>query len=71
MSIAAIFSLLLQEQKAWLLMSDKVYSVLAVLLIIFGLLIAFMVFTNRRISDLEQKMTEEKTDSEWENPLNP
>ncbi|MDX2286295.1 MAG: hypothetical protein NW241_19150 [Bacteroidia bacterium] len=50
--------LLLQQQPAWLLRSDKIYSVLSILLIIFGLLISYLMFTNKRISELEQKLHE-------------
>ncbi|MEZ4824753.1 MAG: hypothetical protein R3C61_00450 [Bacteroidia bacterium] len=48
--------LLLQTEKTWLLMSDKVYSVLAVLLLIFGGLILYIFLTNRKIRDLEKKL---------------
>jgi hypothetical protein len=51
-------SFLLQSNPSWLLASEKVFSVLAVLLIIFGLLIVYLMFTNKRISELEQKMSE-------------
>lgn len=61
----ANFSLfiLLQAKQSWLLMSDKIYSVLAILLIVFGLLSIYMVSTNRKISDLEQKMDELEKES--------
>ncbi|MEZ4773523.1 MAG: hypothetical protein R3D00_10110 [Bacteroidia bacterium] len=48
--------ILLQTEKTWLLMSDKVYSVLTVLLLIFGALIGYLVLTNRKIRDLEKKL---------------
>lgn len=50
--------ILLQTEKTWLLMSDKVYSVLTVLLLIFGALIVYIFLTNRKIRDLEKKLKE-------------
>ena len=46
---------LLQEQSI-LLASDKIYSVLAILLIIFGSLVVYLILTQRKISKLEQHM---------------
>ncbi|MDX2250352.1 MAG: hypothetical protein SF052_26450 [Bacteroidia bacterium] len=50
--------ILLQAEKTWLLMSDKVYSVLTVILLIFGALIGYLVLTNRKIRNLEKKLKE-------------
>jgi len=49
---------LLQEEKSWLMQSDKVYSVLAVLLIVFGTLIVYLYFTNRKLKKVEEKISE-------------
>lgn len=51
---------LLQEQTSWLLASEKVYSVLTVLLIVFVALIAYLFLTNRRVSRLEKKIDDLK-----------
>ena len=45
-----------ETQKEWLLTSDKVYSLLTVLLIIFVAMIAYLVWTNRKVNRLEEKM---------------
>ncbi len=50
--------LLLQEEKSWLLKSDKVYSVLAVLLIIFSALIVYVFLTNKKVKQIEAKIKE-------------
>lgn len=42
--------------KDLLLMSDKIFSVLAVLLIIFGALIGYLIFLGRKVRALEAKM---------------
>ena len=49
------FFTLLQNQSI-LLVSDKIYSVLAILLLIFGSLIAYLYNTQRKIGRLERQM---------------
>ena len=39
-----------------LLMSDKIFSVLTILLVIFGGLIGYLFFTNKKIGALEAKI---------------
>lgn len=46
------------ETQDILLQSDKVYSILAILLMIFGALIGYMVVTERKLQRLEKKMDE-------------
>jgi len=41
-----------------LLRSEKIYSVLAILLVIFGVLIVYLVISQRRIQKLEKKIEE-------------
>ena len=58
--IKNVFSnlILLQSEQAWLLASEKVYSVLTVVLIIFVVFIGYLIFTNKKVSDLEKKLEE-------------
>ena len=44
------------QETTFLMTSDKVYSILTVLLIIFGLVIGYLVLTGRKISKLEKLM---------------
>lgn len=53
-TLSHIFALL--QDQSILLVSDKIYSVLAVLLIIFGSLVAYLYVTQRKVSRLEQQM---------------
>ena len=57
--LALINILLLQtavQETTFLMTSDKVYSILTVLLVIFGLVIGYLVLTGRKISKLEKRM---------------
>jgi uncharacterized membrane protein len=56
--LTSFMSLLLQEEKTWLLASDKIYSVMAVLILIFALVIGYLVVTNRKVSQLERRFEE-------------
>ena len=47
---------LLQSEQTWLLASEKVYSVLTVILIIVALFIVYLMYTNKRVSELEKKI---------------
>lgn len=49
---------LLQTEQSLLLKSDKVYSVLVVLLLIFGGLIAYLFSTDRKVKMIEKKIEE-------------
>lgn len=46
------------ETQDILLQSDKVYSILAILLMIFGAMIGYMVLTERKLQQLEKKINE-------------
>lgn len=37
---------------------DKVYTVMTVLLVIFGLIVGYLFFTNRKVKKLEEKLSE-------------
>lgn len=51
---------LLQTQNSLLLKSDKVYSVLAILVIIFSALILYLFLTDRKTKAIEAKIEELK-----------
>jgi hypothetical protein len=53
-----IFILLQSESKPWLLASDKVNAVLAVVLLIFGAVLTYLILTQRKAAQLEKKMEE-------------
>ena len=55
--------IVMQAGEPWLLMSDKIYSVLTILLVIFGLLSLYLVATNRKINELEEKMDKLENES--------
>ncbi len=55
-----LFSLILQSDAGLLFRSDKIFTVLTVLLIIFSGIILFLWNLDRRISRLEQKEKESK-----------
>jgi hypothetical protein len=46
------------QEKTWLLASDKVYSVLAILLLIFGAVLTYLIIGERKVSQLEKRMGE-------------
>lgn len=52
-----LITILLQE-KAWLLASEKVNSVLAIVLLIFGAVLTYLVLTQRKVARLEKQMEE-------------
>ncbi|MFN0204231.1 MAG: CcmD family protein [Bacteroidia bacterium] len=52
--------LLQASQNEWLFASDKIYSVLTIILMVFGATIAYLFMTNRKINQLEQKINELK-----------
>ncbi|MEM7659252.1 MAG: CcmD family protein [Bacteroidota bacterium] len=52
------FWLLQTQQQEWLFASEKVNTVLAVLLAIFLLVALYLVLTNRKLSALEQQFSE-------------
>lgn len=54
-----IFSFLQTQQQEWLFASDKVNAVLAVVLIIFSGFISYLFFTQRRIKQLEDQISNE------------
>ncbi|MDX1907895.1 MAG: hypothetical protein SF053_12750 [Bacteroidia bacterium] len=58
-------SRLLQDTaRGWLLASDKVYAVMAVMILILGLLTGLMLLTARRLSALEKQVESlEKSES--------
>ena len=52
-------TLLLQSsEQSFLFASDKVYTVLTVLLTIFLLVALYLILTNKKINELEQKISE-------------
>lgn len=55
-----IFGFLLQSDinQEWLMVSDKVNSLLLILLIIFGGFIAYMFVTGKKVSKLEAQLDE-------------
>ncbi|MEM6802155.1 MAG: CcmD family protein [Bacteroidota bacterium] len=55
-----ISNFLLQSdiQQEWLMVSDKVNSLLVILLIIFGGVIAYLFLTGRKVSKLEAQLKE-------------
>lgn len=53
-----IFILLQEATKPWLLASEKVNSVLAVVLLIFGAVLTYLMLTQRKAAQLEKKMEE-------------
>jgi hypothetical protein len=55
-----LFSLILQSDAGLLFRSDKIFTVLTVLLIIFSGIILFLWNLDRRISRMEQKEKESK-----------
>jgi hypothetical protein len=55
-----LFSLLLQSDAGLLFRSDKIFTVLTVVLIIFSGMILFLWNLDRRISRMEQKEKESK-----------
>ncbi len=46
----------IEPQNEFLLRSEKIYSVLTILLVIFSLLIIYLFITQRKIRNLEKKM---------------
>lgn len=57
-SLLLFFSFL--QSNSLLLRSDKVYSILAVLLVIFVAILAYLFFTNRKLTRLEKQFEEIK-----------
>lgn len=57
-----LFSIILlqtdQADKPFLLASEKIYSVLTVLLLVFGAMIFYLILTNRKVKELEKKIEE-------------
>ncbi|MDW3645984.1 MAG: hypothetical protein R8P61_02885 [Bacteroidia bacterium] len=55
-----IFNFLLQTeiQQEWLMVSDKVNSLLVILLTIFGGVIAYLYFTGKKVKELEAQLDE-------------
>lgn len=45
-------------EKSWLLASDKIFSVMSVLVIIFGVVITYLVMLSRKASAMEKRMDE-------------
>ncbi len=52
-----LFILLQETSKPWLLASEKINSVLAIVLLIFGAVLVYLVLTERKAARLEKKMT--------------
>lgn len=50
--------IILLQEKAWLLASEKVNSVLAIVLLIFGAVLTYLILTQRKVSRLEKQMEE-------------
>lgn len=55
-----IFGFLLQSDinQEWLMVSDKVNSLLLILLIIFGGFVAYLFMTGKKVNKLEEQLTE-------------
>jgi len=55
-----IFGFLLQSDinQEWLMVSDKVNSLLLILLIIFGGFVAYLFMTGKKVSKLEEQLAE-------------
>ncbi|RMG70141.1 MAG: hypothetical protein D6722_09080 [Bacteroidetes bacterium] len=58
MLFASLYHLLLQAQPGVLLRSDKVFAVLAVLLVIFGGIVFFLIQSGRKAQALESRIDE-------------
>ena len=72
-NLFAMFSqamILLQRENEFLFRSEKIYTVLTVVMIIFVGLIAFLIFTERKVAKLEKKVNEitRNVNNEDENP---
>ena len=50
--------IILLQEKAWLLASEKVNSVLVIVLLIFGAVLTYLILTQRKVSRLEKQMEE-------------
>jgi len=50
--------IILLQEKAWLLASEKVNSVLAIVLLIFGAVLTYLILTQRKVARLEKQMEE-------------
>ncbi|MEO0895413.1 MAG: hypothetical protein AAFY71_03260 [Bacteroidota bacterium] len=53
-----IFTLLQDHQKSFLFASEKINTVMTVALVIFGGLLAYMIFSGIKVGRLEKKMDE-------------
>lgn len=62
--------ILLQRENEFLFRSDRIFTVLTVVLIIFAGLIVFMIFTERKVAKLEKRVDEIvlNADNEEDNP---
>ena len=56
----SLITILLQSEasKPWLLASEKINSVLAVVLLIFGAILTYLMLTQRKAKQLEKKIEE-------------
>lgn len=54
-------------QQDILLQSDKIYSVLAIILLIFGALVGYLVVIERKLSRLEKKQSASSAQDKTEN----
>ena len=61
--INLLFILLQASDKPWLLASEKVNSVLAIVLLIFGAVLTYLILTQRKAIRLEKKMDELERES--------
>ena len=52
------FVYFLLQSDSLLLRHDKVYSILAILLVIFATFVAYLILTQRKVSQLEKKIEE-------------
>jgi len=50
---------LLLQAKSWLFVSEKINSVMAILLTIFAGIVVYLVLTNRKISKLEEQIKDQ------------
>ncbi len=50
--------IILLQEKAWLLASEKVNSVLVIVLLIFGAVLTYLILTQRKVVRLEKQMEE-------------
>jgi len=50
--------IILLQEKVWLLASEKVNSVLVIVLLIFGAVLTYLILTQRKVVRLEKQMEE-------------